>query len=60
MGYKPEMRNGTRVYCRRESPIGSRLDRKVCITAEQSKSVRQDSKDHAIDAQQRQLNPVGK
>ena len=59
MGYKSEMRNGTPVYCRRESPIGSRLDRMVCITAEQSKSVRQNSKDHATDAQQRQLNPVG-
>lgn len=33
-GYKPEMRNGTKYWCRTETEIGSRLGgHKVCGTA---------------------------
>ena len=35
-GYKLEVRNGDRVFCRREQVLGSRLgDKKVCGTASQ-------------------------
>lgn len=34
-GYRPEMRNGDVVFCRKEAVLGSRFEKKVCNTAEQ-------------------------
>jgi hypothetical protein len=33
-GYKPEMRGGEVVFCRREAQLGSRFETKKCSTAE--------------------------
>ena len=33
-GYKPEMRGGEVVFCRKEAQLGSRFERKMCNTAE--------------------------
>jgi len=30
MGYKPEVHNGVTVFCRKEMPLGSRFEKKVC------------------------------
>jgi hypothetical protein len=59
LGYRPEMRNGTRFYCRREAPLGSRFEHKICTTAQQHSDLRQDSKDLLEGAQRTQLNPTG-
>lgn len=32
-GYKPEVRNGQTVYCRKETQLGSRFESKMCATA---------------------------
>jgi hypothetical protein len=54
-GYKPEMRNGQKVFCRREASLGSRFETKMCATAEQLKSVSQNGKDIVEDAQRRKI-----
>jgi hypothetical protein len=56
-GYKPETRNGTKVYCRKETEMGSRFPAKVCGTAEQLANANKDSQD-ALDKVQRQSAPV--
>ena len=33
-GYKPEMRGGEVVFCRKEPQLGSRFERKTCNTAD--------------------------
>ena len=32
-GYKPEIHDGNVVFCRKETIMGSRFDKKVCTTA---------------------------
>jgi hypothetical protein len=44
-GYRPEMRNGTKIYCRKEAAIGSRFESKVCATPEQIAQATKDSQD---------------
>lgn len=34
-GYKPELYQGNRVYCRNETLTGSNLPSKICLTAQQ-------------------------
>jgi hypothetical protein len=59
-GYKPEMRNGTKVWCRREQELGSRLGgQKVCGTAQELKLVVQQNKDLVERIQKTQHNPTG-
>ena len=42
-GYKPQKGRGDNVlYCRSEAPLGSRLEKKVCLSADQIKAVQQD------------------
>jgi hypothetical protein len=44
-GYKMEMHNGEKVFCRREEQLGSRLgDHKICGTAEQLNFTEQEAK----------------
>jgi hypothetical protein len=46
-GYRPEMHDGEKVYCRMESDTGSRLDqKKVCGTAQQIEAARQATQDY--------------
>jgi len=56
-GYKLEMRNGQKVFCRREALLGSRFETKLCATAEQLKSVRQSGKDIVEEAQRHRITP---
>ena len=59
-GYKPEMRNGVKVFCRREAVLGSRLgEEKHCATAEQLKVLQQESHDVMDKIQRTQKNPAG-
>ena len=45
-GYRPEMHNGVKVFCRRETALGSHLPGpKVCGTAEQLNAVEGESKE---------------
>ena len=60
MGYKPEMRHGEKVFCRREQTLGSRLgEAKHCATAEQLKISQQETHDVIEKIQRTQKNPAG-
>jgi hypothetical protein len=56
-GYKPEVRNGTRIYCRKETEMGSRFPSKVCGTAEQLAAANKDGQD-ALNKVQLHAAPV--
>ena len=59
-GYRAEMLNGEKVYCKTEQVLGSRIAvKKVCGTVEALQTREQLSKDAAERAQQHQLNPTG-
>ena len=58
-GYKPEIRNGEQVYCKKDTAIGSRLSPvKNCGTIEQLKLAEQKTKAGVFDAQRQQTNPT--
>jgi len=58
-GYKPEMRGGEQIYCRRETALGSRLTPvKNCGTIEQLRLAEQQTKSGVFDAQRQQINPT--
>lgn len=58
-GYKPEMRSGEQIYCKKETALGSRLTPvKNCGTIEQLKLNEQKTKSGVYDAQRQQLNPT--
>jgi len=60
-GYKPEMRGGTKVYCKREQVLGSRLGApEHCSTAEQLKATTQMSREVTEQSQRFGTNPTGK
>jgi len=52
-GYKAETHNGNKVYCRKETELGSRFPSKVCATPEQLAIANKDSQD-ALNKVQRQ------
>lgn len=55
MGYKPEIRGGEQIYCRKETALGSRLAPvKNCGTIEQLKLAEQQIKAGVYDAQRQQ------
>jgi len=59
-GYKPEMRDGQKVFCRREQTLGSRLgEARHCATAEQLKVSHQETHDVMDKIQRTQKNPQG-
>jgi hypothetical protein len=59
-GFRPETRNGEKVYCKTEEVIGSRIaTKRVCGTVDELQSREQNYKDAAQSAQQHQLNPTG-
>jgi len=60
MGYKPEMRNGEKVFCRHEEILGSRLaEAKHCASAQQLKISQQENQDVIEKIQRTQKNPQG-
>ena len=44
-GYKPEVHDGTTLFCRKEAVVGSRFESKFCGTAEDIDKDTQDGKD---------------
>jgi hypothetical protein len=44
-GYKVEMRNGEKYFCRREQQIGSRFETKICDTAQSIQARRAESQE---------------
>lgn len=44
-GYKPEVHDGTTLFCRKEAVVGSRFESKFCETAEDVDKDTQDGKD---------------
>jgi len=55
LGYKPEMRGGEQVYCRKETALGSRLAPvKNCGSIEQLKLAEERAKSGVFDAQRQQ------
>lgn len=60
-GYKPEMHNGTKVWCRREEELGSRVSRqKHCGTAEELKMTVHDNQEMVERIQRTSISPSGK
>jgi hypothetical protein len=60
-GYKMEMHNGEKVFCRREEQLGSHLGgQKICGTAEQLNFTEQEAKAAVQRGQTQQNNPVYK
>ena len=54
-GFRPEMRHGQELYCRRETALGSRLTPlKTCGTIEELKAMERRTKNDVEQAQQRQ------
>jgi outer membrane receptor protein involved in Fe transport len=57
LGYKPEMRHGEQLYCRRETALGSRLTPvKTCGTIGELKATEQRTRNDLEQAQQRQTS----
>jgi hypothetical protein len=44
-GYKLEMRQGEKYFCRREQQLGSRFERKTCETAQSIQAHRAESQE---------------
>jgi hypothetical protein len=61
-GYTPEMHNGTKVWCRREQELGSRLgsNRKTCGTTEELNFIEQETRARLETSQRDNTYPVGK
>ena len=60
LGYKPQVRDGQKIYCRREAALGSRIvAAQHCGTAAQLTTTTQEGKDYLEKTQRSQLNPVG-
>jgi hypothetical protein len=60
-GYKMEMHNGEKVFCRREEQLGSHLGgQKICGTAEQLNFTEQEAKAAVQRGNTQQNNPVYK
>ena len=60
-GYKLEMRNGEKVFCRREEQLGSRLGgQKVCSTALQLRVTERQAQASVDKSMMQQNNPAGR
>ena len=59
-GYRPQMRNGEKIFCKREPVMGSRTQFDMhCGTVEQLTSETQSSREVTERSQRIQLNPPG-
>lgn len=60
-GYRPEMRNGEKVFCRREETLGSRLrPTKMCASALQLTETERQAKSSMDGSVMQHSNPTGK
>ena len=60
LGYKPQVRNGEKAYCRREAALGSWISAaQHCDTVAQLATTTQEGKEYLDNTQRNQLNPVG-
>jgi hypothetical protein len=58
-GYRPEMHNSTKIWCRRETALGSRLTaQKICGTAKELSLSIQETQDRFIATQNKQWSPT--
>ena len=59
LGYKPQMRNGEKVYCRREAPMGSRISSgQHCGTVAELEATTQVSREGLERSQRNTVNPM--
>jgi hypothetical protein len=56
-GYKPSVRNGTTLWCRNETQLGSHFTQSVCGTADDIDRTEQAAKDTTTDMQNHVTNP---
>jgi hypothetical protein len=60
-GYKLEMHNGEKYFCRREEELGSHLGgQKACSTAEQLQATEREAKSAFIRGQMQQVSPTSR
>jgi hypothetical protein len=59
-GYKPEVRGGEVVFCRKEAVLGSRFEKKICNTADALEQQMNNAQEMASQAQRNStLSPRG-
>ena len=58
-GYRLEVHNGEKTFCRREIVVGSHFEKKVCGTADQLAASRQTSREVIESTQRYGTNPTG-
>lgn len=58
-GYKLRIIGGQKRFCRRQTVIGSNLERMVCTTGAQAAEARQNARDLTEQIQRNQANPSG-
>ena len=58
-GYRLELQNGKKTFCRREVVLGSRLEKKVCGTADQLAEAQRTGREVTENSQRRGTNPQG-
>jgi hypothetical protein len=57
-GYRLEVKNGQKTFCRREVVLGSHFEKKVCGTAEQLAESQQTSREVIENTQLHRTNPM--
>jgi hypothetical protein len=58
-GYRQEVQNGQKTFCRREVVLGSHLEKKVCGTADQLAQAQRTGREVTENSQRRGTNPQG-
>jgi hypothetical protein len=58
-GYRLEVQNGQKTFCRREVVLGSHLEKKVCGTADQLAQAQRTGREVTENSQRRGTNPQG-
>jgi hypothetical protein len=59
LGYKPQMRNGEKIYCRREAPMGSRISSgQHCGTVAELATTTQEGREGLEKTQRNTVNPM--
>lgn len=58
-GYKLRIVDGEKKFCRRETALGSNLERTVCTTAARAEQSREDAREITERIQRNQANPNG-
>ena len=58
-GYRLEVRNGEKTFCRREVVLGSHFEKKVCGTADQLAATTLTSREMLQRVQEHGTNPTG-